>query len=150
MLRWEQQPDGSLYAYSGDLVAGMVYQVSGEEGPAHRWYWSFDIAPQNYIVKGRGHSKTQSSAKTSVSNAYHKWCTFAGLFGVREKEQLQRRIERLRWERDREQQNHFDEMDKLKAKIERDHEAAVCRAGGTDSDGAGEDQDRGIRARRRL
>jgi hypothetical protein len=119
MLRWEAQPQGSLYAYSGDLVVGLVYQLSGEEGPEHQWYWVFSLTPQNYIVKGRGHSKTQARAKTSLSNIYHEWCTFAGLFGIREKERFQRKIERLRLERDTAQRDYYDKVAELETEISR-------------------------------
>jgi hypothetical protein len=75
-LRWEKQRDGeSWYAYSGDLVIGMV--VKRDHGEA--WVYNLDAVHTRWIAKGHGEVETMPSAKRAIERAWAAWLERAGL-----------------------------------------------------------------------
>jgi len=81
-LRWEEQRDGrSWYAYSGELVVGMV--VLRDHGEA----WVYDASNavnMRWTAKGYGEVKSAAAAKRAVERAWAAWLGRASLVGKRE------------------------------------------------------------------
>jgi 3-deoxy-D-arabino-heptulosonate 7-phosphate (DAHP) synthase class II len=77
-LRWEEQQDGkTLYAYSGDLVVGMVGRRSAD--PSRVWYSATSAVFMNHIAKGNGEVSSVRTAVTAVERAWSRWLALSGL-----------------------------------------------------------------------
>ena len=78
MLRWEEQKSGGWYAYSGDLIVGMVVQISVGES---KGLWTYDLSAVHWkwTCKGHGDVKTAHYARQSLARAWEQWCIRASL-----------------------------------------------------------------------
>lgn len=78
MLRWEEQKSGGWYAYSGDLIVGMVVQIG--TGP-RQGQWTYNLSAVNWkwTCKGHGDVKSCRQAKQSLERAWEQWCIRAAL-----------------------------------------------------------------------
>lgn len=77
-LRWEEQAAGGWYAYSGDLVVGMVVTVAA--GPRKGLVtYSVSAVSTRWITRGQGDVKTIAQGKRSLLRAWSDWCARAGL-----------------------------------------------------------------------
>lgn len=76
-LRWEKQPSGGWFAYSGEIIVGMVVECSdGKIG------WSATSAVHmKWTAKGDGVVKTVAWGKRAVERAWAKWLERAALRG---------------------------------------------------------------------
>lgn len=75
-LRWEKQSSGGWYAYSGELVVGMVVLRDHERA------WVYDASNavnMRWTAKGYGEVKTAASARRAVERAWAAWLDRAGL-----------------------------------------------------------------------
>lgn len=74
-LRWEKQENGrSWWAYSGELVIGMVgYRLDGSV------YYKQTEIRLKYIGKSSGDVATISSGKRAIERGWRQWLTAAGL-----------------------------------------------------------------------
>ncbi len=82
-LRWEKKGPGkdeSWWAYSGELVIGMVGYVDerfrGDNGPV--FYKQTEVR-MKYIGKGSGHVSSISAGKRAIERGWRQWLTAAGL-----------------------------------------------------------------------
>lgn len=74
-LRWEKQESASFYAYSGDMVVGMI--VQRDHGQA--WTYNVDAVRTRWICKGHGEVKTAASARRAFKRAWGLWLAHANL-----------------------------------------------------------------------
>jgi hypothetical protein len=77
-LRWEQQPTGSWFGYSAELMVAMVVKISSN-GDAEGWHWRVDGArnPDGWV--NSGHRKTAESARLAAVRYWKRWLKHAGL-----------------------------------------------------------------------
>jgi len=73
-LRWEEQKEGSWFAYSGDILAGMV--VTQYDGNIH---WKIDAVHMKWTAKGYGDAPSIMAAKRALARAWAIWLQRAGL-----------------------------------------------------------------------
>lgn len=78
-LRWEEiEHDGAWWAYSGDLIVGMVVKVIAGSR-AGVWTWQLSAVHTRYITKGSGDVRSASAGKTCLFRAWTRWLEHAGL-----------------------------------------------------------------------
>jgi hypothetical protein len=74
-LRWEKQPNGGWFAFSGEIIVGLVVERFD-----HQIGWDATSAVQmKWTAKGRGVVKTVASGKRAVERAWSAWLSRAGL-----------------------------------------------------------------------
>ena len=74
-LRWEKQTGGGWFAYSGEIIIGLV--VERFDGQIA---WDATSAVQmKWTAKGSGVVKTIASGKRAVERAWRAWLARAGL-----------------------------------------------------------------------
>ena len=77
MIDWRQQPSGSWFGYSGDLMVAMVVKLSS--GAEAGWHWKVDGArnPENWL--SAGYRKNAESARRAAMRYWDRWIEHAGL-----------------------------------------------------------------------
>lgn len=79
-LRWEKQKDtSSFYAYSGELVVGMV----GYRDDGTVWYDATNAVHMKGTAKTNGEVQTIPKAREMVERAWGKWLARAALIPAR-------------------------------------------------------------------
>lgn len=73
-LRWEEQYPGSWYAYSSELIVGMV--VTREDDTV---VYNLDAVHTKWIAKGYGEVRSIRAGKRALERAWRKWLEKAGL-----------------------------------------------------------------------
>lgn len=76
-LRWEKQHGNSWFAYSGQLVIGMV--VGRDDGTVGYTVTGVHV---KWIAKGYGDVSSIAYGKRAVNLAWRKWIKAAGLDGA--------------------------------------------------------------------
>ncbi len=79
MLRWEQQPEGNWYAYSGQVVVGMVVKLARPLDGGQTHVWQLSKVHSIFGWKHNGHSKSAGTGKRSLGIAWKNWCEACGL-----------------------------------------------------------------------
>jgi LPS sulfotransferase NodH len=75
-LRWETQPGGGEFAYSGQAIIGLVTPLAADTST---WVYQVDGVAVRWITKPSGRVKGKVSAKRAVERAWSAWLEHAGL-----------------------------------------------------------------------
>lgn len=82
-LRWEKKGSGkdeSWWAYSGELVIGMVgYAIEGFKRDGGPVFYKQTEVRMKYIGKGSGYVSSISAGKRAIERGWRQWLTAAGL-----------------------------------------------------------------------
>lgn len=79
MFRWEKQKDGDFYAYSGQVVIGMVVEMAIVRASGATHVWEVSAVHRRTWLKTRGEVKSMSSAKRALKRCWTDWCEVHGL-----------------------------------------------------------------------
>lgn len=76
-IRWEKHSDDTFFAYHGNLYIGMVGKIISTP---ERYVWSLTAVSRiTGMLATRGEVSSMKQAKVSLSRAWKKWLTVAGL-----------------------------------------------------------------------
>ncbi len=83
-FRWERQESGGIFAYSGEVIIGIVttlpvMRAVGDGGVTHAWQLS---AVSTRLVETRGETASEESAQAALKQ---NWTDFLEVCGLQEK-----------------------------------------------------------------